>query len=82
MSTSAVRLNITLPKDLVAALNRVTEPGQRNRFITESLKERLARLEKAELERQLVEGYQATARDGVEITKEFSEADLEHWDEY
>ncbi|HPC87142.1 MAG TPA: hypothetical protein P5208_03975 [Smithellaceae bacterium] len=82
MSTDAVRLNITLPKDLVAALNRVTEPGQRNRFITESLKERLMRFEKMELEAKLTEGYQATAREGVEITKEFSAADLEHWDEY
>ncbi|MDD4861734.1 MAG: hypothetical protein PHI33_06450 [Smithellaceae bacterium] len=82
MNTDAVRLNITLPKDLVAALNRVTEPGQRNRFITESLKERLMRFEKMELERILAEGYQATAREGFEITREFSSADLENWDEY
>lgn len=82
MNTDSVRLNITLPKDLVAALNRVTEPGQRNRFITESLKERLVRLEKTDLERKLVEGYQAAAREGLEITNEFLAADLENWDEY
>lgn len=82
MNTDSVRLNITLPKDLVAALNRVTEPGQRNRFITESLKERLMRFEKMELEAKLAEGYQATAREGLEITREFSAADLENWDEY
>lgn len=60
----------------------MTEPGQRNRFITESLKERLARLEKTELEAKLAEGYQATALEGIEITREFSAADLENWDEY
>lgn len=82
MNTDAVRLNITLPKDLVVALNRVTEPGQRNRFITESLKERLARFEKMELEAKLAEGYQATALESSDITREFLTADLENWDEY
>ncbi len=82
MNTDAVRLNIILPKDLVATLNRLTAPGQRNRFITESLKERLARFEKMELEKILAEGYQARAHEGAAITKDFEPVDWEGCDEY
>jgi CopG family transcriptional regulator / antitoxin EndoAI len=82
MNTEKVRLNITLPKDLVALLNKIAGPRQRNRFIADSLKERIAGLEKVELQKKMKEGYQATAKEGIEITKEFQAADLENWDEY
>ena len=82
MNTDAVRLNITLPKELVATLNRLAGPGQRNRFIAESLKERLEHFEKMELEAKLAEGYQSAAQEGIAITKEFEPVDLEGWDEY
>ncbi len=82
MNTDAVRLNITLPKDLVAILNKFAGPGQRNRFITESLRERLLHFEKMELEAKLAEGYQATAQEGIALTKEFEPVDLEGWGEY
>ncbi|MBN1663571.1 MAG: ribbon-helix-helix protein, CopG family [Deltaproteobacteria bacterium] len=82
MNTETVRLNITLPKDLVAALNRLAGRRQRNRFITDSVKERLAYLEKIELENRLAEGYQAAVREGAAITKDFEAVDLEGWDEY
>jgi hypothetical protein len=82
VNTETVRLNITLPKDLMSALNRLAGRGQRNRFIIDSLQERLERLEKIELENRLAEGYQAAAREGVVITKDFESVDLEGWDEY
>ncbi|HOZ62668.1 MAG TPA: hypothetical protein PK914_11160 [Smithellaceae bacterium] len=82
MNTDTVRLNITLPKELVASLNKFAGPGQRNRFITESLRERLLRFEKMELEAKLAEGYQTAAQEGMAITKEFEAVDLEGWDEY
>jgi hypothetical protein len=82
MNTDSVRLNITLSKDLMAALNRLAGPRQRNRFIIDSLKERMAHLEKTELENILAEGYQAAAKEGVAITKDFESVDLEGWDEY
>jgi metal-responsive CopG/Arc/MetJ family transcriptional regulator len=82
MNTDTVRLNITLPKELVASLNKLAGPGQRNRFITESLRERLLRFEKMELEAKLAEGYQTAAQEGITITKEFEAVDLEGWDEY
>ena len=82
MNTEKVRLNITLPKDLVALLNKMAGPRQRNRFIADSLKERIAEIEKIELQKKMKEGYQATAKEGLEIANEFKSADLENWDEY
>lgn len=82
MNTDTVRLNITLPKDLVTVLNRLAGRRQRNRFISDSLKERLVRLEKMELEKRLAAGYQAAAKEGVAITKDFESVDLEGWDDY
>jgi metal-responsive CopG/Arc/MetJ family transcriptional regulator len=38
MDTETVRLNITLPKGLVQAMNRVTEPRKRSRFIADAVR--------------------------------------------
>ena len=46
-----LRLNITLSKDLVASLNEIAGPRQRNRFIEDTLIERKESLKKKELEK-------------------------------
>ncbi len=82
MNTETVRLNITLPKVLVEAMNRVTEPRKRSRFIAEAVRQKIEQKEKEEMENQLVEGYQATAKESLVLTKEFESVDLEGWDDY
>ncbi len=82
MNTETVRLNVTLPKGLVEAMNRVTEPRKRSRFIAEAVRQKIEQKEKEEMENLLVEGYQATAKDGLALMKEFENADLEGWDDY
>jgi len=82
MNTETVRLNITIPKDLAQALNRLTGHRKRSQFIAEAVKQRIEQKEKEELEKILEEGYRATARENLAITKEFESADLESWDEY
>ena len=82
MNTETVRLNITIPKDLAQALNRLTGNRKRSQFIAEAVKQRIEQKEKEELEKILEEGYRATARENLAITKEFESADLESWDEY
>jgi metal-responsive CopG/Arc/MetJ family transcriptional regulator len=42
MDTETVRLNITLPKGLVEAMNRLTEPRKRSRFIAEAVRQKIA----------------------------------------
>ena len=82
METETVRLNITLPKGLVQAMNRVAEPRKRSRFIAEAVRQKIEQNDKEELEKLLVEGYQAAAKESLALTKEFESADLEGWDDY
>lgn len=82
METETVRLNITLPKGLVQAMNRVTEPRKRSRFIAEAVRQKIEQNDKEELEKLLIEGYRAAAKESLALTKEFESADLEGWDDY
>ena len=82
MNTDSIRLNITLPRDIADGLNKAAGPRQRNKFIIESLQERLLKLEKDQLEKRLVEGYRDSAGEGAAIAFEFEAADLEGWDDY
>ena len=82
MSAETVRLNITIPKDLAQALNRLAGPRKRSLFIVEAVKQRIEQQERDKLEKNLEEGYQAVAKENIAITKEFEVADLEGWDEY
>ena len=82
MNAETVRLNITIPKDLAQALNRLAGPRKRSLFIVEAVKQQIEQKEKEELKIKLEEGYQAAAKESLAITKEFEVADLEGWDEY
>jgi metal-responsive CopG/Arc/MetJ family transcriptional regulator len=82
MNTEIVRLNITMPKDLAQTLNRIVGPRKRSQFIVEAVKQKIDQKEKEELEKILEEGYQAAAKEGIAISKEFEVADLEGWHEY
>ena len=82
MNTETVRLNITLPKELAHALDKVTGSRKRSHFIAEALRQRIEQMEKEELEKILEEGYRATAQENLAIAKEFEAVDLEGWDEY
>jgi len=82
MNTESVRLNITLPKGLVEAMNRITEPRKRSRFIAEAVRQKIEQKDKEEIEKLLVEGYQAVAKESLAMTKEFESADLKGWHDY
>ena len=82
MDTETVRLNITMPKGLVEAMNRVTEPRKRSQFIADAVRQKIVQKETEEMDKLLEEGYRAAADEGLAITKEFEGADLEGWDDY
>jgi metal-responsive CopG/Arc/MetJ family transcriptional regulator len=82
MDTETIRLNITLPKGLVEAMNRMTEPRKRSWFIAEAVRQKIEQREKEEMEKLLVEGYQAAAKESRALTREFESVDLEGWDDY
>ncbi len=82
MHTDVVRMNITLPKEVVESLNRMAGPRKRSRFITEAIVDRIERKKKEALELALEEGYRANRKQALAISKEFETVDLEGWDEY
>ncbi len=67
---------------MVEALNRVTEPRKRSRFIAEAVRQKIEQKEKDEMEKPLIEGYQSAAKESRALTKEFESVDLEGWDDY
>ena len=75
-------LNIFLLKALVDAMNRVTEPRKRSRFIAEAVRQKIEQKEKEEMEKLLRKGYRAAAKESLALTKEFEGADLEGWDDF
>jgi metal-responsive CopG/Arc/MetJ family transcriptional regulator len=82
MNTGIVRLNITLSKDLVLAMNSIAGKRGRSRFIRDAVRESIEKRKKMDLEKLLAEGYRERYKEGIELTKEFEGADLEVWDEY
>ena len=77
-----VRMNITLPEDLARQLDKLVGPRKKSRFITETLKERVKKIEEDKLQKMLEEGYKTRKEESLSIAKEFEPVDLEGWDEY
>jgi len=82
MQTETVRINVTLPRELIESVNDIAGPRSRSRLISESLREYVRKIKKAELEKQLEEGYRAAAKESIALAEEFETVDLEGWDEY
>ena len=77
-----VRMNITLPSSLAKELKHITAPRKRSRFVSDAIASKIKHLKEQQLEKLLVEGYQATKEEGLKLTKEFEKLDIEGWDEY
>ena len=82
MHTETVRINVTLPRELIEFVNKIAGPRSRSRLISESLREYIRKIKQDELEKQLEEGYQAAAKESIALSEEFEAVDLEGWDEY
>ena len=82
MHTETVRINVTLPRELIESINQIAGPRSRSRLISESLREYIRQIKKKELEKQLEEGYRAAAKESTALAEEFEAVDLEGWDEY
>ncbi len=82
MNTENIRLNITLPKDLVHIIDQITGPRKRSLFIAEAIQLKLNQARKEALEKQLAEGYRAGYQESLDIASEYETADLEGWDDY
>jgi len=82
MDTENIRLNITLPKDLVHLIDQMSGPRKRSLFIAEAVQLKVRQAKKEALEKKLAEGYRAGYNESREMTSEFEAIDLEGWDDY
>lgn len=82
MHTNTVRINVTLPRELIATLNKIAGSRARSRFISESIQAYIRDMQKAELDKKLEEGYRASSKESIGLVREFEAVDLEGWDEY
>ena len=82
MNTDNIRLNITLPKDLVQIIDQMTGPRKRSLFIAEAIQLKLYQARKEALAKKLAEGYLAGYQEGLDIASEFETTDMEGWDDY
>ncbi len=79
-TTTYERVNITLRRDTVGLLSRVTSKGTRSRFIDDAIRERVASLERARLRKQLEAGYTARAARDLTMVEEWFAVDEDTWE--
>jgi len=77
-----VRMNITIPEDLARQLDQLVDSRKKSRFIAETLKERVKKIEEDKLQKMLEEGYKRRKEESLSISRDFESIDLEGWDEY
>lgn len=65
MNTEKVRLNITLPVELVREFTKMTESRKRNQFIADSVALRIKQFKDEKQDALLTEGYQAEKKEGI-----------------
>ncbi|HEX7627576.1 MAG TPA: hypothetical protein VF354_01470 [Candidatus Methanoperedens sp.] len=66
---NTVRVNITLPLEIAEMLRNVKNKSS---FIAEAIRERIEREEKANLIKELSEGYKARNKEDKELANEWS----------
>ncbi len=79
---NTVRLNVTLPEELVRQLDNLAGPRKKSRFIAETLRQRIEKIQNEQLQTLLEEGYKSARQESLALAREFEPVDLEGWDEY
>ncbi len=74
-----LKLNFTVPENVAEELKTRVSKRKRSAFVAAAVFDKLKELEKAQLRRDLVEGYQSRREEDAEINKEWEGATLEEW---
>lgn len=75
------RINITLPDETLTLIDRLTQKGNRSRFIDAAVRHYVAAIGKADLKRQLQEGAIARAERDLNLAEEYFVLEEEGWRE-
>ena len=77
----AVRTTIHLDEELLARLRRIVPQRGLSQFINATLAEKVAALERQQVELAMREGYLATRRDRAALNEDWQVVDTEGWPE-
>lgn len=69
-------LEIKLPDEIFGVLSTIAV--QKDKFVADAIREKLEREKAKNLKQILTDGYKATAREDLALTKDFETADLEN----
>lgn len=69
-------LQITIPDEIFGILSLYSK--QQDEFVVEAIREKLEREKSKNLKKLLAEGYKATAKEDLALTKDFETADFEN----
>ena len=73
------RINISLPEETLALINRVAKLGDRSRFIDEAIKHYVQEVGRSKLRKQLQEGALRRAKRDLALAEEWFGLDEEVW---
>ncbi len=69
------RINITLPKETIRLMDRVSKKGNRSRLIDDAVKHFIESIGRTNLKKRLKEGAAARAKRDLEIAEEWFPTD-------
>lgn len=73
-------IEINIPEELHDTILQFSNNKQL--FIIEAIREKIKMISKRKMEKQLIEGYKNSAKEDEQLLDDFSNIDLENWDEY
>ena len=73
------RINVLLPEETLAILDRVAEKGERSRVIDQALKFYIEKKGRSNLKSRLKEGYRTRAEESLDLASEWFDLDEEAW---
>ncbi len=73
------RINITLPEETIRLIDRVSQRGNRSRFIDHAVKHYLETVGRANLKRRLKEGAERNAERDLRLTRDWFSLEEEAW---
>ena len=69
-------IQLNIPDEMLGVINTLSK--QKEEFVLEAIQEKIEREKKGNLKLLLIEGYQATKEEDLEITKDFERADFDN----
>ena len=73
------RINVTLPEETIRLIDRVSQKGDRSRFIDQAVKHYLETVGRANLKRRLKEGAERNAERDLQLTHDWFSLEEGAW---